>query len=80
MPARIRPSFLQVTNATITVVVTDPGGAAIAGAHVRVQNLSTNSDQTVEINNSGVYTVGQFPQIFNGRVLVVHLRSTFSLL
>jgi hypothetical protein len=24
--------------------------------------------------------VGQFPQIFNGRVLVVHLRSTFLLL
>jgi hypothetical protein len=52
-------SLAQVTNASITGVVTDPGGAAIAGAHVRVQNLNTNSGQTVETSDSGVYTVGQ---------------------
>jgi hypothetical protein len=52
-------ALAQVTNATITGVVSDPGGAAIAGAHVRIQNLSTNTSQSVQTSDSGIYTVGQ---------------------
>ena len=49
----------QVTNATITGVVKDGSGAAVTGAQVHVQNLSTNAVETATTNSAGVYTVGQ---------------------
>jgi hypothetical protein len=52
-------ALAQLTNATITGIVTDSSGAAIAGAHVRVHNLNTNASQTAESNGVGIYSVGQ---------------------
>jgi hypothetical protein len=51
-------ALAQVTNATITGSVTDSSGAAIAGAHVRIQNLDTNAVQRVDSNEAGIYTSG----------------------
>ena len=53
------PALAQATDATLNGAVTDAGGAAVAGAHVMVQNAGTGASQTVDSNNSGIYTVGQ---------------------
>ena len=50
-------AFAQVTNASLTGLVTDSYGAALTGAQVRVQNTNTNVTLTVETNASGVYLV-----------------------
>ncbi len=52
-------SSAQITNATLTGVVTDQNGAALAGAHVSVLNVNTNAVTKVDTNSSGVYTAAQ---------------------
>ena len=54
-------ALAQVTNATLNGIVSDPGGAAIPGAQVQVQNIGTNLRQATETNDSGLYSVSQLP-------------------
>jgi hypothetical protein len=50
-------TFAQVTNASLTGLVTDANGAALPGVKVRVQNVNTNTIQTTETSASGIYLV-----------------------
>src|SRR5215470_18640208 len=54
-------AFTQVQNGQFEGTVTDPTGAAIAGAKVTVTNLGTNLSQTVASNSSGLYTARELP-------------------
>lgn len=54
-------ALAQVTSATLNGIVSDPGGAAISGAQVQVQNVDTNLRQATETNDSGLYSVSQLP-------------------
>jgi hypothetical protein len=54
-------TFAQVTGASINGMTTDPSGAAIAGAHITVQNTSTGLTQSAESNSSGLYSVAPLP-------------------
>jgi hypothetical protein len=51
----------QSANGTISGIVTDPSGAAIAGADVIVQNGETSVQYTTESNSEGVYVVPDLP-------------------
>lgn len=50
-------ALAQVTNASLTGLISDANGNAIPGAQVRVQNTATNGTQKTETNGSGVYLV-----------------------
>lgn len=50
-------AFGQEFRATITGTVTDPNGAAVAGASVVVKNVETNVSNTVTTNEEGSYTM-----------------------
>lgn len=50
-------SFGQEFRGTVTGTVSDPNGAAVAGATVVVKNAATNVSQTVTTNEEGSYTV-----------------------
>ena len=50
-------ALAQVTNASLTGLVTDSAGAALPGVQIHVQNTSTNFIQSTETNGSGVYLV-----------------------
>lgn len=49
--------FGQEFRATITGTVSDPNGAAVAGAAVVVKNIETNISNTVTTNEEGAYTM-----------------------
>src|SRR5215210_7663364 len=49
--------FGQEFRGTITGNITDPNGAAVAGATVVVKNVDTNVSQTITTNEDGAYTV-----------------------
>src|SRR4051812_1257170 len=49
--------FSQDFRGTVTGQVTDPSGAAVAGATVTVQNLQTNETSVQTTSESGNYTV-----------------------
>lgn len=49
--------FGQEFRATITGTVSDPNGAAVAGASVVVKNIETNISNTVTTNEDGAYTM-----------------------
>src|SRR5436190_18607951 len=51
----------QVQNGQFTGTVTDPSGAAIAGAKVMVTNRATNLSVSTTTNTSGAYTVKELP-------------------
>ena len=51
----------QVDTATITGVVTDPTGAAVAGARVRAISQATGLDYRAASANSGVYVLTALP-------------------
>src|SRR5690606_12373746 len=55
------PLSAQVDTATITGVVADPSGAAIAGAEVRATNLATSLAYNTSSNESGVYVITALP-------------------
>jgi hypothetical protein len=57
--------WAQQGRGTISGTVTDPQGAAVAGAHVEIRNIGTNSVFRATTNESGFYTapgvaVGQY--------------------
>src|SRR5436190_17439151 len=53
------PLFGQAFTATVTGTVTDPNGASIPGAHIKVQNLSTNEVRQSVTGSEGYFTVSQ---------------------
>ena len=53
--------FAQVNTASLTGLVTDPNGAAVAGASVKTKNKSTNVEQSVTTDSSGYYTFASLP-------------------
>ena len=55
--ACLLPLPAQKVSSTIRGTVTDPSGAAIAGADVTVRNQSTNLTRTAKTNASGEYVV-----------------------
>lgn len=56
----------QEFRGTISGSITDPNGAAVAGATVTVKNKETNISSTVTTNESGTYTVPfLLPGIYN---------------
>ncbi len=53
--------FGQTGLATITGTITDPSGAAVAGAPIVVHNLENGSDFQAASSGTGNYTVPQLP-------------------
>ena len=51
----------QVNNASITGLVADPTGAAVAGALVTAKNQATNVDTEVKTDSSGYFTFPSLP-------------------
>ena len=49
-------AFAQSDNSSISGIVKDPSGAAVANAKVSVVNESTNFERLVKTNESGFYT------------------------
>jgi hypothetical protein len=47
--------FAQGTNGSLTGQITDPSGAAIAGASITLTNVDTNYPQTATTDSTGVY-------------------------
>ncbi len=66
----------QVEQGTITGVVTDQSGAAVAGAKVTVTNANTQATTSTETNGQGNYT---FPFLQNGRYQIEAEKAGFSL-
>jgi hypothetical protein len=54
-------SLAQTTDGLITGAITDPSGAAIAGASVEVANAGTGSIRRTTSGNDGTYLVPQLP-------------------
>jgi len=50
-------AFPQEFRATLTGHITDPGGAAVAGAQVTVTSLQTNEQKTATTSEEGNYTI-----------------------
>src|SRR5438874_13666302 len=57
----VSASLLAQDTASITGTVTDPSGAAVKGAQVRVSSLDRGIDHTVPPNDSGDYLVAGLP-------------------
>lgn len=56
--------FAQVeTSTSVRGIVTDPSGAAVAGATVTIKNVGTNEERTSTTNSSGFYA---FPSLVPG--------------
>ena len=55
------PSIGQNTNGRIIGIVTDPQGAALAGAKVTVANAATNIQRTTLTDSTGSYQVLDLP-------------------
>jgi hypothetical protein len=53
--------YAQVNNASITGLVADPTGAAVAGALVTAKNQATNVDTEVKTDSSGYFTFPSLP-------------------
>src|SRR6267143_3305436 len=51
------PAHAQLTNGVFTGTVTDPQGAAVAGAEVAITNVGTGSTVTVKTSAEGAYRV-----------------------
>ncbi|MGA2351146.1 MAG: carboxypeptidase regulatory-like domain-containing protein [Terracidiphilus sp.] len=51
----------QGTSASLTGQVTDPSGAAVAGATVTVTNIDTNLAQTAKTDSVGIYLIRPLP-------------------
>src|SRR5712692_7891171 len=51
----------QVQNGIFTGTVTDPQGAAVAGADVVILNIGTNNTVTAKTNAEGLYRVPELP-------------------
>ena len=51
------PARAQVTGATLSGAVTDPSGAAIAGAQISVTNRATGVNRAVVTDSAGLYSI-----------------------
>jgi len=51
------PSFGQSENATLSGTITDPSGASVQGAQVKLTNVNTGITATVPSNESGLYVL-----------------------
>src|ERR1700732_3256797 len=51
----------QVTTGTISGIVQDPSGAAIAGAEVTIRNVDTGTTRTLTSDAGGRYTAPDLP-------------------
>jgi Carboxypeptidase regulatory-like domain/TonB dependent receptor len=56
------PARAQTLFGSLVGTVTDAGGAAVPDATVKITNLQTNDQRTVQTDNGGVYTVSTIPQ------------------
>jgi hypothetical protein len=54
-------AYGQGTSASLTGQVTDPSGAAVAGAIVTVTNIDTNFTQTAKTDSVGTYLIRPLP-------------------
>ena len=54
--ASVVGAWAQFETATLTGSVTDPAGAAIAGASVRLRNEATNTEVSSQTDDDGRYT------------------------
>jgi hypothetical protein len=61
LPVFILPAFGQTVTGSVTGEVTDPSGAAVAGASVVAHNLDTNVDTATATNASGLYRIDFLP-------------------
>jgi len=59
--ASASPSWAQTSTGTITGSITDPTGAAIAGAKVQITNTGTNGLSEAISNAEGIYTAPLLP-------------------
>src|SRR6266481_3240040 len=62
-----QPVWAQSTYGTVTGSITDPSGAAIAGAQVTLTNLGTSEKRTQPTGSDGLYS---FANLFAGRYKV----------
>src|SRR5208337_398341 len=58
------PSFGQSENATLSGTITDPSGAAVTGAQVKLTNVNTANTATTPSNETGLYV---FPAVHPGQ-------------
>src|SRR5689334_11282062 len=56
-----RPSWAQEVTATITGLVTDPSGAAVAGAKVTAKDLDRGTEWPTTSNGEGFYNLTRLP-------------------
>ena len=57
----VRPAQAQTVTGNITGIVTDPSGAAVAGATVTARDVRTGVDTQATTNGSGVYSIRFLP-------------------
>ena len=55
------PARAQTASGTITGVVTDPGGAAVAGAAITAKNTATGDTRKTVTNGAGVFSIPALP-------------------
>ena len=63
------------STATLSGTVTDPSGAVVPGAHVKVHSLATGLDRVIDTNSDGLYVV---PSLQPGDYAVQATASGFS--
>ncbi|WP_158822638.1 carboxypeptidase-like regulatory domain-containing protein [Granulicella sp. S156] len=63
------------STATLSGTVTDPSGAVVPGAHVKVHSLATGLDRVIDTNSDGLYVV---PSLQPGDYSVQATASGFS--
>lgn len=61
LTARVQPTIGQTVTGSVTGVVTDPSGAAVAGASIVAHNLDTGVDTPATTNSSGLYRIEFLP-------------------
>src|SRR5713101_1849217 len=69
------PAYAQVSGATLSGTITDPSGAAIAGAKVTIANKATGENRDVTTNAAGFYLA---PNLLPGVYDVTVAASGFS--
>ena len=69
------PAKAQVSGATLSGTITDPSGAAIAGAKVSIANRATGENREVTTNAAGFYAA---PNLLPGLYEVTASASGFS--
>src|SRR5216683_3123104 len=69
------PAYAQVSGATLSGTITDPSGAAIAGAMVSITNKATGVARAVTADSAGFYSA---PNLLPGDYEVTATASGFS--